>query len=199
MPQGLGPCSLCFHWGHGKIWVKLPLRAMSRPIVLLQLGCMMSMAHLAEVGHRNHVFWNPRSMLSWSHHLLALFLDAAIELFPTPMEELCRTLRKDGPTPHHRPRNAGSALPPSVRGTVPVAWIDHLSYHSYTYPGPSISPSSHLHHIWPRTITTGSPWLGATAGYLRRVSLRVQWRWCARPMTHCNEHWVGRHDLTDWL
>lgn len=48
---------------------------------------------------------------------------------------------------------------------------------------------------WERGLVTGSPWFKATAGFLWRVSVRMQYWRCSksqkpwtRPATHCNEH-----------
>ena len=69
---------------------KLLLRAMSRFLVLMQLGSLlMSVVHVASWGHGNHAWWNQRDMQTdpalcwpWDSGLCPLLDAVATELLP---------------------------------------------------------------------------------------------------------------------
>lgn len=159
-PVGVrGPCCywgltnqgyLWCHLGRGDFWDELLPRALSGSMALLQIGpvLMMSMAHVTTGSHKNHVCWNLRSVLSWPNSSLT-WDTWACPLLDTPAGELDHpswesSASKSEPYPSSQvweswprwngPRRAVFAF--YLKGSVPAAHSDRVSYHPAPHPGP---------------------------------------------------------------
>lgn len=164
---------------------QLMLRALSGSMALLQLEFLLiSMIHVTTRGRGNHMCWSLAAVLSMHSPSLALG-KLALPLYG-------HYSRRASPTPHHRHGRPGSNVRFHGRvGLAPyLAWWGRSQHPRLTKSSttkthiqgfklahPNIYPIFDLLECLKGLVrlshNSGSPWLRATAGYLRGVSVRV--------------------------